>query len=111
MARFIKKADLKGTILSFFEKGQNLNADEKSKDFKAKELGVEAALTVIEKAADEGMENEFYALIAGVAEKTPEDIKNMSIEALLEAFGQIAKENNLAVFFKAAYQSAEKLAK
>ncbi len=105
LARLIKKANLKDDIKNLFEKSQRMEGD---KDVRQKELGFETALVIIEKTADEGVENEFYSLLAGIAEKTSDDIKTLSIEAMIELFIQVAKENNVVTFFKVAYQSAKK---
>jgi len=105
LARFIKKANLKEDLKLIFEKSQGMDGDT---DSKQTELGIDMVLAIIEKAGDEIVEAEFYSLLAGVAEKTPEDIKNLSLEALAELFIQIKNENNVIVFFKAACQSAKK---
>lgn len=116
-ARIIKEAKVKDAISEIFEstKGVNIsineNDSEEEKKVKLKEIankqetaGFEAIMTIFEACSTEKLEGMLYELLAGICEKNADDIANQSLETTVEEIKTIARENNLANFFKSASQ-------
>lgn len=92
LARIMKKCNLKTELNCIAEKftGDNVNLEK---------AGVEIVMTVFEACGSEEVEKEVYTFLGSIFEK---DIETMSLEAVVENFKQLAKENNLSSFFKSA---------
>lgn len=106
MARIIKAANLKEEIKRAIE-GANLKGslDQSGIDQNDKvveKVGMDVFFTVLEACGDHTVEKLFYDFLAGITEKSEEDIRTMSLDGMAEAVKQIIRENNMSVFFKAA---------
>lgn len=53
-------------------------------------------------ATEESGESALYEFLAGPFEMTPAELADLDLDKLLDGLQQIAKENNLLVFFKSA---------
>lgn len=53
-------------------------------------------------ATEEPGESALYEFLAGPFEMTPAELADLDLDKLLDGLQQIAKENNLLVFFKSA---------
>lgn len=53
-------------------------------------------------ATEEAGESALYEFLAGPFEMTPAELADLDLDKLLDGLQQIAKENNLLVFFKSA---------
>lgn len=114
-SRIIREAKVKDAISEIFKstQGTKIKIDaEDSEEVKAEKkalladaqeaAGFEAIMTVFEACSTERLEKMLYELLGGICEKTPDDIANQSLEATITDLQSIAKENNLANFFKSA---------
>lgn len=114
-SRIIREAKVKDAISEIFKSAQATKIKieaEDSEEVKAEKkalladaqeaAGFEAIMTVFEACSTEKLENMLYELLAGICEKKTEDIANQTLEVTMEELKIIAKENNLANFFKSA---------
>lgn len=112
-AKILKKTRIKESIAKLYEDGAAKEAEIKKKflseeDIKEQlqkaqnDFGVQFAFSILDAAADGGVEKDLYDLLGGITEKAPTDIENQSLEKTLEDLKNIAKENNLSLFFKSA---------
>lgn len=53
-------------------------------------------------ATETNGENEVYNFLSGPFEMTPEEVKQLPIDMLLDNMRQMVTENNLSIFFKSA---------
>ena len=95
LARIIKKADVKDILI---RANNSLKQDNVNKE----DVFLDVLFSVLSGAADEGVENEIYELLGGVAEKGTDEIKRLQIDELIDLVKKIAKENDLSNFFKSA---------
>lgn len=91
-ARLIKHSDIKNVILDYYEKGKDENQD-------IEKFGVSVIFDVIACLGDSKAENMFYELIAGICEKSVNEIKEQALTQTIEDIKAIAKENDLKSFF------------
>lgn len=66
--------------------------------------GIDAVMILIDAAANETVEDAVYDLLAGITEKSKEEISNQSLDALIDDIEKIAKENDFANFMKRVNQ-------
>ena len=66
--------------------------------------GIDAVMILIDAAANETVEDAVYDLLAGITEKSKEEISNQSLDALMDDIEKIAKENDFANFMKRVSQ-------
>ena len=66
--------------------------------------GIDAVMILIDAAANETVEDAVYDLLAGITEKSKEEISNQSLDALMDDIEKIAKENDFANFMKRVNQ-------
>lgn len=104
MARLMKNGNVLQNIKDAFEKGRKKGAD-------TEKIGMEAFLDILCSCSEEKIENQLYELLAGICEKTPENIKNQSLEVTIEDIQKICRENNIVNFLKSASGVAEKIQK
>lgn len=117
MARIIKAAQVKDAIAEIFESTKGVDSgilegdSDEVKEAKRKALadkqeaaGFEAIMTIFEACSTEKLEKMLYDLLAGVTEKTADDIGGQSLEATIADIKTIVEENNIANFFKSAGQ-------
>ena len=62
-------------------------------------VGIYGALTIIEAMSNAGAEQEIYKFLAPIAEKTVDEIKEMSMDEFISLLEQIGKENDIHAFF------------
>lgn len=98
MANIIKRANLKESLTSAYKSG-------KKEEASTEEIGVEVFFSILEAAGTEGIDEQIYELLGDITEKGADKVKTESIEAILEDFSNIAKENNLEAFFKLVQRS------
>ena len=65
-------------------------------------LGIDFFWGLFDAATEESGEFALYEFLAGPFEMTPEEVRDLGIDKLLENLKQLAVENNLTVFFKSA---------
>lgn len=95
MARLMKHANLIEGIKRAYTAGKKDGAN-------AEEVGMNAIMDIIGSCCDAGTEKEFYELLAGISEKTAEDVMNQSLDATVADVKKICEENNVANFLKSA---------
>ena len=106
MARIIKTAGIKEEIAEILAKKET-NEKQEIEAVQEK-IGIKIVFCIIEACSSEKLEGMLYDFIAGVSEKSAEDIKHMSLDALVDLFKEMASMNNLATFFNAAGRLAQK---
>lgn len=95
LARIIKKADVKDILVSANQKLKQENASQE-------DVFLDVLFSVLAGASNEEVEHEIYELLGSVTEKGTEAIKHLQIDELVDTVKEIAKENDLANFFKSA---------
>lgn len=104
MARLIKHTSMKDVLMSYYEEGANTEID-----FDIEKFGMRFFFDLIDCVSDSKAEKDFYDLLAGICEKTSEEIQNQSIEDTLSDLKAIAAENNLKSFFQSVSVMISKL--
>lgn len=92
MAKIIRTSNVKEELGELIAKNQ-------AGELSTERLGIEAFMIVINACGDDRVEQRIYELLDDIFEAKTAD---MSLEALAKNFVQLAKENNLANFFKQA---------
>lgn len=64
--------------------------------------GYDLVWDLFEAATEQQGEAEIYAFLAGPLEMTPEEVRHLHLDKLLDSLKQLAVENNLVGFFKSA---------
>ena len=90
MAKIIRASNVKEELGELIAKNQ-------TGELSTERLGIEAFMVVINACGDDRVEQRIYDLLDDIFEAKTAD---MSLEALAKNFAQLAKENNLANFFK-----------
>lgn len=90
MAKIIKEAKLKDSLGELLAEANDPYANKMR-------VGINTIMTIIDACANENVERQLYELLDDLFETKSEDL---SIEALVNNFKQLAKENNLTAFFK-----------
>lgn len=99
LARIIKSTNTREIILKAYEDGKKDGAD-------AEVIAASVFFTVFESCGDTKTENQIYELLAGIMEKTPEEVQGLTLDKLIEDIKVISEENNLVSFFKSALKVA-----
>lgn len=68
-------------------------------------VGIDAFLSILECAAENGVEDSVYRFLAPVWETKPEDVAAMSIEACIDNIKQMVAENDFLRFFDSAQKT------
>ena len=97
LCRCVKKLGLKDQIRDIAQKANS------AKDVWA--LGFDFIWNLFDIATEQTGENCLYEFLAGPFEMTPEEVRDLDIEILLENLQRLATENNLGAFFKFAAAS------
>ena len=92
--RLMKKLGLKDKFRSIAEEANT------AKDVFDK--GYDLMWDLFDTATEQNSEADIYAFLAGPLEMTPEEVKHLHLDKLLESLQQMAVENNLVGFFKSA---------
>lgn len=104
LARLINETKMTDTLKEAYLSGKKENAD-------AEEIGVSAAMGILTSCSSRRTEEMFYALLAGVCEKEPEDIEEQPIEETVKDIKQLVKENDIMNFFTQASRFAKTIKK
>ena len=92
--RLLKKLGLKEKFRAIAEEANT------AKDVFDK--GYDLMWDLFDTATEQNSEADIYAFLAGPLEMTPEEVKHLHLDKLLESLQQMAVENNLVGFFKSA---------
>lgn len=101
MARLMKSAGLVESIKKAYAAGKEEGAN-------TEEVGMNAILEIIGSCCDTGTEKNFYDLLAGISEKTAEEIMNQSLETTVTDIKRICEENNIVNFLRSASSMSQK---
>lgn len=91
LARIIKAADIRSEVVSF--------AAEIHNGKKVDEVGMEFILTLIQAAANEGVEKKIYQLYADLKGVTPGEVEEYDFETVKADLKELIEENDLKSFF------------
>lgn len=69
------------------------------------EKGFDLIWGIFDLATEQNGEGQVYEFLAGPFEMTPEEVRDLDLNILLENMKRLGEENNLAVFFKFAAKS------
>lgn len=97
-ARLLKYSGLKDTLFEKFEEAKSFGTLDVN-DPRVKAFGLDVFFVIIDSLAENKVEGQFYELMAGICEKTVEDIKTQSFNDTWEDLKRIATENDLKTFF------------
>lgn len=64
--------------------------------------GYDLIWSIFDEATEQHSEMEIYTFLAGPLEMTPEEVKHLHLDVLLDSLKTMAVENNLVGFFKSA---------
>lgn len=98
----MKSADVMDAVKDAYKAAQKEDADKG-------DIWVGAAMKVLASCTSQQAEEQFYDLMAGICEGKPDDIRNRSLDGLMEDVKRIYEENNIENFLHAASDFAEKL--
>lgn len=102
MARLLKYGNIIQNIKDAYAEGHKKDAD-------TEQVGINAFMDILCSCSEAKVENQFYELMAGICEKTPDAIKNQSLEATIEDVKAICRENNIVNFLKFAANTSSKM--
>ena len=102
MTRLMKNANNVQNIKDAYSAGKEKGAD-------AEQIGVNVLMDILCSCSEAKVENQFYDLLGGICEKTPEDIKKQSLESTIEDMKRICEENNIVNFLKSAANVSSKV--
>lgn len=97
MARLIKNANIAQCIKDAYFEGKKEGTD-------TEELGFNAMLSIICSCCEQKTELQFYDLLAGITEKTADEIKSQPLEELISDIKEIDRVNNISNFMKSAFK-------
>lgn len=113
LSKIIKKSGVKDDFVRIAQKFEKAKAKalEESNDDKSEtskealeslqnDAGIEIIFTLIDTAGSVGLDTEVYELLGGISEKTPEEVKHLSIDGVVELFKKIVEENDIVNFTK-----------
>lgn len=95
MARLMKNAKLTESIKKAY-------ADGKKEGVNTEEIGMNAIMDIIGSCCDAGTEKDFYELLAGISEKTKDEVADQSLETTIADIKKICEENNIVNFLRSA---------
>lgn len=95
MARLMKNAKLTESIKKAYEDGKKENAN-------TEEVGMNAIMDIIGSCSDAETEKNFCELLAGISEKTKDEVASQSLETTIADIKKICEENNIANFLRSA---------
>lgn len=95
MARLMKGTNLTESIKKAYMDGKEENAN-------TEEIGMNAIMDIIGSCSDGGTEKKFYELLAGISEKTVDQIMDQSLETTVADIKRICEENNIVNFLRSA---------
>lgn len=99
VVKICKKANLRDEIENLLMQGRLKDADQER-------IGVRALMSIVFACAENGIDNDLYALLGRIAERSADDIATMPIESLWsDVLMEIAKNNDLSSFFGSAVKS------
>lgn len=105
MARIIRKANAKEEIKEIFKKVTDAKDSGADVETMQREAGMEVVAFIIDACGNEDVEKALYSLLAGIAEKKDEEIKNQSLDTTIELLKKIASDNDIQNFFSIAVKS------
>lgn len=97
-ARILKYSGMREKLIDLFKQGQGIQATDINAP-EVQEFGVKVIFEIIELLAEQRAEREIYELLAGILEKTPEQIEAQEITQTITDIKAIARENDLKGFF------------
>ncbi|MGM9660772.1 MAG: hypothetical protein ACI3WQ_09245 [Faecousia sp.] len=77
-----------------------LCADRSSGDSDLYNIGIDAFLSIVDVAAQKGVETSVYDFLAPVWEMTADEVSSLSLEAVVENLRKMFAENDFAAFFR-----------
>lgn len=77
-----------------------LCADSSSSDSDLYNIGIDAFLSIVDVAAQKGVEASVYDFLAPVWEMTPDEVSSLSLEAVADNLRKMFAENDFAAFFR-----------
>lgn len=95
MARLMKSANLTESIKKAYMAGKEKDAD-------TEEVGINAIMDIMGSCCDTETEKGFCELLAGISEKTEDEVINQSLEITIADIKKICEENNIVNFLKSA---------
>ena len=102
MARLLKNGNVISIVRNAYEEGRKEDAD-------GGRVGMDVVMEVLASCTDAGCEAQVYDILAGICEKTEEEIKNQSLECTVGEIKKICTENNIVNFLKSAAGSGMNL--
>lgn len=93
-------ADAKARAKADAKDGELVGKTAKVGDSDLYAIGIDAFMSIVDMAAQKGVEESVYEFLAPVWEMTTEQVSNMSLEAVAENLRRMFAENDFSVFFK-----------
>lgn len=102
LSKILKKTNMKDELVSVFEKAKKTATNKKVKETDLQQIGMDIIFLLLESAGD--AEDLIYKLLDDIFEtdKLNKSVKEMNIDEVITYIMQLAKENDLASFFKSA---------
>ena len=94
LCRSLKKLGLKERFRTLAQEANNAQ--------EVWDRGFDVLWSLFDAATEEGGETALYDFLAGPFEMTPDEVRDLDVDVLLENLQQLARDNNLANFFKSA---------
>lgn len=102
-ARIIKTANIREDVQQAFKDGLKVqDAEEKEKEKAMSEIGINVFMQILEACGDPKLEEQVYDLLGGVFESSPEDVKQLSLDVLIENVKKIMEQNDIVNFLRTA---------
>lgn len=102
LSKILKKTNMKDELAAVFEKAKNTAKNKIVEEADLQQIGMDIIFLLLESAGD--AEDLIYKLLDDIFEtdKFNKSVKEMNIDEVITYIMQLAKENDIAAFFKSA---------
>lgn len=103
MARIIKTANIRDSVQQAIKDGLKAqDAEDKEKESAMYEIGINVFMQLLDACSDPKLEDQVYDFLGGIFESSPEDVKKLSLDGMIENVKKVIEQNNIKNFFKTA---------
>lgn len=99
-SRLVKTSGMKDLVANILHKAAEVKSKETINDSDLYAIGIDAFMSIVDVAAQKGVESSVYEFLAPVWEMTPDEVANLSLEAVVENLRKMFAENDFSTFFK-----------
>ena len=99
-SRLVKTSGMRDLVSSVLHKAAEAKTNGSVSDSDLYAIGIDAFMSIVDVAAQKGVESSVYDFLAPVWEMTAEDVANLSLESVAENLRKMFAENDFSTFFR-----------